>query len=168
MAYVLQQESPTARIVDFEPYGYDERQFCSPGIDLPVGRLTRSSNGTYPEYHTSADDLSLVSVEQIADSLRVLARIVSVIDRNRRLLNLSPKGEPRLGKRGLFRDVGGIAPGAFEHALLWILNQADGSQDLVDIANRSGQEFDLLDKAATALEEAGLVRIAAEGERIAR
>ena len=147
-----------SKIVDFEPYGYDERQFCSPGFDLPVGRLTRSPNGDYPEYHSSADDLSLIRIDKLADSLQCLARMVSTIDANRRVLNLSPKGEPRLGKRGLYGTVGGTAPGDFEHALLWVLSLADGGPDLVAMAQRSGMSFELLDRAAAALEQAGLVR----------
>jgi len=155
---VLRRGFPEARIVDFEPYGYDERQFCSPGFDLPVGRLTRSPNGQYPEYHTSADDLELIKPECLAESIRALASLIAVLDANRTLLNLSPKGEPRLGKRGLYGSVGGTAPGAFEHALLWVLSFSDGEHDLIAIAERSGLEFDLIDKAASALEEAGLAR----------
>jgi aminopeptidase-like protein len=147
-----------SRLGDFEPYGYDERQFCSPGFDLPIGRLTRSPNGGFPEYHSSADDLSLVHVDKLAGSLSALARMVSMIDANRTVLNLSPKGEPRLGKRGLYGAVGGAGPGEFEHALLWVLSLADGRCDLAAMAQRSGIGFDLLERAATALEQAGLAR----------
>lgn len=155
--HVLATQGEAARVIDFEPYGYDERQFCSPGIDLPVGRLTRSPNGTYAEYHTSADNLALIGRDAMAASLRMLARTIGVLDANRRLRNLSPKGEPRLGKRGLYRTVGGTAPAAFESALLWVLSLSDGAHDLVGIAQRSGIPFDVLDAAATALAGAGLV-----------
>lgn len=161
-AYVLGTQADPARLVDFEPYGYDERQFCSPGIDLPLGRLTRSPNGSYPEYHTSADDLSLISEAQLGGAIRTLARMVTVIDGNRRLLNLNPRGEPRLGKRGLYRGMGGTSLGQFERAMLWILNQSDGSNDLVAIAQRSSVPFEDLLSAASALEEADLVRTLAE------
>ncbi len=147
-----------ARIADFEPYGYDERQFCSPGFDLPVGRLTRSANGRYDEYHTSADDLSFVRPDCLADSLQTLAELIAVIDQNRKLLNLSPKGEPRLGKRGLYGSVGGSAPGELEHALLWILSLSDRRHDLLSIAQRSRIEWPVLVEAAERLEAAGLVR----------
>jgi aminopeptidase-like protein len=157
-AHVLPRVAPAARLVDFEPYGYDERQFCSPGFDLPVGRLTRSPNGQYPEYHTSADDLDLLSPECLAESIRALAGVIAVLDANRALRNLSPKGEPRLGKRGLYGSLGGTAPGEFEHALLWVLSYSDGTHDLLAIAERSGLEFALLARAAQALEEAGLAR----------
>ena len=156
--YVLPRISSAARLVDFEPYGYDERQFCSPGFDLPVGRLSRSTNAGYPEYHSSADDLSLLRTEALAESMHALAEMIAVLDGNRRLLNLSPKGEPRLGKRGLYGSVGGAAPAQLEHALLWILSFSDGSHDLLAIAARSGLDFDLLAHAAAALEQAGLVR----------
>lgn len=147
-----------ARLLEFEPYGYDERQFCSPGFDLPMGRLTRSPNSTYAEYHTSADDLSLICPAQLAKALQTLARLASVLDANRTPLNLSPKGEPRLGKRGLYGSVGGGAPGAFEHALLWVLNQADGTRDLLAIAERARLPFEQVEQAAAALEHAGLLR----------
>jgi len=158
MDHVLRVSCARFEQVDFDPYGYDERQFCSPGFDLPVGRLTRSPNGRYPEYHTSADDLSIVSVERLAESIRVLARSIEVIDANRRLINLSPMGEPRLGKRGLYGDLGGAAPAQFEHALLWVLNLSDGNYDLLQIAERSGLDFDLIVRAGEALEAAQLVR----------
>ena len=156
--YVLESAGCPSRVVDFEPYGYDERQFCSPGFDLPVGRLTRSPNGAYPEYHTSDDNLALIQPEQLAESLRILARIVSVLDANRTPINLGGKGEPQLGKRGLYGDLGGMAPGEFQRALLWVLSFADGAHDLVAIARRSGLAPGILDRATTELERAGLVR----------
>ena len=141
----------------FEPYGYDERQFCSPGFNLPFGRLTRSPNGSYAQYHTSADDLQLVSVEALAGALQQLACMVHAVDANRRFINLSPKGEPRLGKRGLYGNVGGSGPGVYEQGLLWLLNQSDGEHDLVHIAQRSGLPFAVLAQGAQALQAAGLL-----------
>lgn len=156
--FILPGLNSSARIMDYEPYGYDERQFCSPGFDLPVGRLTRSPNGQYPEYHTSADNLDLLQPACLAESIRALAGMIAVLDENRCLRNLSPKGEPRLGKRGLYGSIGGAAPGEFEHALLWVLSYSDGEHDLLAIAERSGLDFRLLARAATALESAGLAR----------
>jgi aminopeptidase-like protein len=160
--YVLRSIAPSSQIINFEPYGYDERQFCSPGFDLPVGRLTRSPNGHYPEYHTSADNLEFLKPACLAESIRALAGIIAVLDENRSLKNLSPKGEPRLGKRGLYGAVGGTAPGAFEHALLWVLSYSDGVHDLLSIAQLSGLDFDLVARAAVALEEAKLLRAVEE------
>jgi len=159
IAELMLESAPAAsRLVDFEPYGYDERQFCSPGFDLAVGRLTRSPNGAYPEYHTSADNLDFIKPERLAESLQTAARMLALMDANRSLQNLSPKGEPRLGKRGLYNLVGGTSPGQFEHALLWVLSLADGKHDLVAMAQRSRMSADLLDRAAVALEGAGLVK----------
>lgn len=156
-AYVLANESPPGVLIDFEPYGYDERQFCSPGFDLPVGRITRSSNANYPEYHTSADDLSLIQRESLAGSIRAVASVMSIIDANRCVVNLRPKGEPQLGKRGLYGNVGGAGPSELEHALLWVLSLADGRHDLLAMAQRSKLPFDLIGRAARMLEEAALL-----------
>ena len=147
-----------ARVLDFEPYGYDERQFCSPGFNLPIGRLTRSPNASYPEYHSSADDLSLVSEGQLAGAFRALARIVGRMDSNRVPINLKPFGEPQLGRRGLYGMTGGQSPGAFQHALLWVLNLADGKHDLAAMASRSGLPFETIEAAAAALEATDLMR----------
>jgi aminopeptidase-like protein len=155
---VLEREAPGARLLDFEPYGYDERQFCSPGFDLAVGRLTRSPNGAYPQYHTSDDSLALLQQDALAQSLRILAQALRVIDRNRAPVNLYPKGEPRLGKRGLYGAMGGTSPSEFEHALLWVLSLGDGAHDLLAMARRSGLTFELLDRAAQALEDAGVAK----------
>lgn len=157
--FVLRSLPAPNRLIDFEPYGYDERQFCSPGFDLPVGRLTRATQGEYPEYHTSADDLSLVTLDSVAGSISALATFIGIVDGNRRLMNLSPKGEPQLGRRGLYGSLGGSrAISETENALLWILNLSDGVHDLLAIAERSRLDFALVEEAAAALERAGLAR----------
>jgi len=153
--YVL---SGQGAAIPFSPYGYDERQLCSPGFDLPVGRLTRSVNGGYAQYHTSADDLTLIRPDCLAQSLEVCQHVVEVIEGNRRYLNLKPKGEPRLGARGLYGPLGGQGPAEREHALLWILNQSDGAHSLLDIARKSGLAFSVIREAASALETVGLLR----------
>lgn len=157
-AYVMQSFGANARVVPFSPYGYDERQLCSPGFNLPVGRLTRTPNNEFPEYHTSADDFTLIDRAALAESLFACASIIRVADRNMRYLNLNPKCEPRLGKRGLFRPTGGGHPGEFEHALLWVLNQSDGSSSLLDIAEKSHLPFMVLAAAADALTGVQLLR----------
>jgi len=146
-----------ARLVDFSPDGDDERQLCSPGVNLPVGRLTRTPNNEYAEYHSSADDFSLVDRTSLAQSLAACAAVLRMADRNCAYVNLNPKCEPRLGKYGLFRSVGGRHPGEFEHALLWVLNQSDGERDLLAIAERSQLPFATLASAADALLEARLL-----------
>jgi len=156
--HVLEALGTAHRVEPFSPYGYDERQFCSPGFDLPVGRLTRSPNDGYAQYHTSADDLSLVRAEYLAESIQAVARILSALDADTRFVNLSPKCEPRLGKRNLYRSVGGVAPGEREHAMLWVLNQSNGNRSLLAIAERSGIPFHTIRAAADDLERAGLLR----------
>jgi aminopeptidase-like protein len=155
--HVVKQVGNGARVTEWEPYGYDERQFCSPGFDLPVGRLTRSANGAYPEYHTSADNPGLVKVESLAESAFAALSIFDVLDANRVCQNLAPKGEPRLGKRGLYGSLGGPPPGEFENAVRWVLNQSDGSHDLLAIADRAALPFETIDTAARALEQVQLL-----------
>ena len=158
VSYALRVTGVVHEVVDFTPYGYDERQFCSPGINLPVGRLTRTPNGAYPEYHSSADNLDLVHPSSLQESLTLCATIVDLIEKNRTYVNTNPKCEPQLGKRGLYRQVGGIKdPGQREYALLWLLNQSDGTHSLFDIAERSGIEFMSLVAAAADLEACGLL-----------
>jgi len=133
----LNNEMPDATLIDFSPWGYDERQFGSPGFNLPVGRLTRSAEEGYPEYHTSADDLSLIDRSAIAESFVACTRIVEMLDTNTCYLNLAPKGEPQLGRRGIYRKTGGSASPQLQQALLWVLNMADGETDLVEIYRKS-------------------------------
>jgi aminopeptidase-like protein len=158
--YVLRGSNPPGGTIAFEPYGYDERQLCSPGFNLPVGRLTRSVNGGYPQYHSSADDLDLITPHQMHGSLEVCKRIIEVLEGNRRYINLSPKGEPRLGKRGLYGAVGGRSPADRERAMLWVLNQSDGAASMLDIAERSGMSYADITLAADDLQAAGLLRTA--------
>jgi aminopeptidase-like protein len=152
-SYVLGQ----GQVVDFIPWGWDERQFNSPGFDLPVGSLSRSREGDYEEYHSSADDLELVRPEALEDALDAVLEILDVVDTDRRYLNLAPKGEPQLGKRGLYPKVGGPAAEQDQLAMLWVLNQSDGQHSLLDIADRSGIPFASLRRSALKLLEAGLV-----------
>jgi aminopeptidase-like protein len=167
-AFALREIAPGARLVNFSPYGYDERQLCSPGFNLPVGRLTRTSNNEYPEYHSSADDFSIIDRSSLAQSLLACASIMRVADRNERYMNLNPKCEPRLGKRGLYRATGGSHPGEFEHALLWVLNQSDGAASLLDIAERSGLSFGAVAAAADALQGASLLRLSSPAGKVGR
>jgi len=157
-SYVLPSLDAHSRILQFSPYGYDERQMCSPGFNLPIGRLTRSVNSGYSEYHTSADDLTLIRPENLQQSYEACQRIVTVLEGNGQYVNLSPKGEPLLSKRGLYGLLGGRSPADREHALLWVLNQSDGSHSLLDIARRSRIDFSVLREAAGALEAAGLLK----------
>jgi aminopeptidase-like protein len=155
--YTLARRPGGGRVVDFTPYGYDERQYGSPGYDLAVGSLTRTPYGAYREYHTSADDLDFVTPEALADSLALAWEIVILLERDRTYRNLSPRGEPQLGRRGLYPGTGGGSIPAEQHAMLWVLNQSDGEHSLLDVARRSGLDLDLLAGAAERLVAAGLL-----------
>ncbi|MCH9651624.1 MAG: DUF4910 domain-containing protein [Deltaproteobacteria bacterium] len=158
VSLVLRESGRDYGVEDFVPFGYDERQYCSPGFDLPVGSLTRTPYGRYAEYHTSRDDLSLVQPKFLAGSLRTYLEVMAVLEGNTRALNLNPKGEPQLGRRGLYRAVGGEGSRERELALLWVLNLSDGSHSLLDVAERSGIPFATVRASADALLAAGLLR----------
>ncbi len=171
-------------VEEFVPYGYDERQYCSPGFDLPVGSLTRTPYGRYPEYHTSADNPELVRPQALAGSLALYRSVVDLLEAeelpgagarpegptaespqdlpdgdHRRYLNLNPKCEPQLGKRGLYGSLGGGDAGRERQlALLWVLNLSDGAHSLSAIARRSGLDLETVREAARRLEEAALLR----------
>ena len=155
--YYLQTSDVDFDIEAFSPFGYDERQFASPGIDLPVGRLTRSPNGQYGEYHTSGDNLEFVHAQHLAQSLSAAAGIIEVFDNDRHFRNTAPFGEPQLGRRGLYRPTGGAPLPDEELAMLWVLNQSDGTHSLLDIAKRSGLSFSTLMTVSRRLEQAGLL-----------
>ncbi|MDQ7844468.1 MAG: DUF4910 domain-containing protein [Armatimonadota bacterium] len=159
MGHVLRTSGRPHRIVGFSPDGYDERQYNSPGFDLPVGALSRTPHGEFPEYHTSADNLTFVRPESLAESLQLVLDVLDVLEANRAYRNLNPKGEPRLGARGLYRSMGGrVERSAGELALLWVLNLSDGHHSLLDVAERSGLPFSVVKSAADALVGAGLLR----------
>jgi aminopeptidase-like protein len=156
-AYVLADDGKGGQVADFVPWGWDERQFNSPGFDLPVGCLSRSREGEFEEYHSSADNLELVRPESLADALQAVIEILEVLEDDRRYVNLIPKGEPQLGKRGLYPSVGGRAAEQEQLAVLWVLNQSDGKNSLLDIAKRSGLAFETISSAAVRLRDAGLL-----------
>jgi aminopeptidase-like protein len=158
VAHVLAHDKAPHRITRFVPYGYDERQYCSPGFDLPVGCLMRTPNGEYPEYHSSADNPSLLRPESLAHSLAMLQSIVAVIEGDAVYRNRNPKGEPQLGRRGLYATMGGQREADYDQmALLWVLNLADGHHSLLDIAERAGLPFARIRAAADALVGAELL-----------
>ncbi|MBE1589512.1 DUF4910 domain-containing protein [Nonomuraea angiospora] len=156
-AHVLKDRPHT--VLDFSPYGYDERQYCSPGFNLAVGSLTRTPYSGYPEYHTSADNPDFVLPEAMEDTLETLWTAVRVLEGNRRYQNLSPYGEPQLGARGLYGSLGGRSDTKqAQMAMLWVLSLSDGLNSLLDIAERSNLPFQAIADAAHALQNAGLVK----------
>jgi aminopeptidase-like protein len=156
-AHVLGHAGLPHQMIDFFPYGYDERQYGSPGFRLPVGSLMRGRHGQFPEYHTSADNLSFISPERLAESAQVLSQIVGVVEGDRRYRNLQPYGEPQLGKRGLYRAMGGTSIPDLQFAMLWVLNLSDGEHSLLDVAERSGLRFESIRAAADLLREHALL-----------
>ena len=156
-AIVLEHCGEPAELLDFSPYGYDERQYCSPGFNLPVGCLMRSVWGTFPEYHTSADNMDFIKPSSLAGSLRACMAIVDVLEENRTCINPLPWCEPQLGRRNLYRSKGGESISQEINARLWVLNFSDGAHSLLDIAERAGLPFSAIRDAADSLTEAGLL-----------
>jgi aminopeptidase-like protein len=155
---VLKTSGEQFDVRDFTPYGYDERQYCSAGFNLAVGSLTRTPHGEFPEYHTSADNLDFVRPQSLAGSLAIYVSVLRTLENNGRYINTSPKCEPQLGKRGLYRTLGGLPnAGQIEMALLWVLNFSDGDHTLLDIAERSKLPFDTIHHAAQLLIEKQLL-----------
>jgi aminopeptidase-like protein len=155
--HVLRHEDVQHEVLDFSPYGYDERQYCSPGFNLAVGCLMRSVWGQFPEYHTSADNLDLVTPSALAETLRTCTNIFDVLEHNLTYASTNPFCEPALGKRGLYRTTGGNVAND-NMARLWVLNLADGKHSLLDIAERSGLDFATVRAVALELAEHGLLR----------
>ncbi len=154
---VLRERGGMHEAIDFIPWGYDERQYNSPGLRLPVGALMRGRHNEFPEYHTSADNLDFVRPDSLAESLEVCDEILDVLQSNATYRSLCPDGEPQLGRRGLFRETGGSVIPGFELAMLWVLTLADGQTSLVDMARRSHCRFRLVREAADRLLAHGLL-----------
>lgn len=158
MTHVLRTSGTHPNILAFFPYGYDERQYCSPGFDLPVGLFQRSQFATFPQYHTSADNLDFIGAEHLAASFRWIVQALDTLERDRRMLNLHPKGEPQLGRRGLYGAIGGSSDAWTQNmAMLWVLNLSDGRHSLLDVAERANLSFDAIASAAVMLESHGLL-----------
>jgi aminopeptidase-like protein len=135
---VLKQSGKDFKLVDFSPRGSDERQYCSPGFDLPVGSLMRSMYGQYEAYHTSADNKDFISFAAMEESVFKYLEIIEVIEKNEKYINTMPYGEPQLGKRGLYPTLRKKKDSEeFLDAMMWILNLADGKHDLINISQRS-------------------------------
>ncbi len=151
--HVLKHFGQDHQILEFSPYGYDERQYCSPGFNLPLGCLSRTPFGRFPEYHTSADNLDFVQPAALGDSFAKCVAVFELLEHNKIYLNQNPKCEPQLGRRGLYGLLGGAGGMDSEMALLWVLNLSDGNHSLLDIAERSGLGFTGIKKAADNLLE---------------
>jgi aminopeptidase-like protein len=166
MIHSLQHSGLTPTVLDFVPYGYDERQYCSPGFNLPVGLFQRGRSGKIPEYHTSSDNLEFIRSNHLARSFGLIAETINVIENDTIYYNTIQKCEPQLGKRGLYNAAGGGKDvAAIEMAMLWILNLSDGAHSLLDIAERADLPFAVVDNTAQLLREHGLLSTAPVSNR---
>ena len=165
---VLKETEKNFNIEDFFPTGSDERQYCSPGFNLPVGSLMRTRYGKYKEYHTSADNKEFISFSALENTVYKYLKILNVIEKNFTFINKLPYCEPQLGKRGLYPTLGSQKDTAeFVNAVMWILNLSDGTNDIIDISNRSGMSFKTIFKAAEELLNKGLIEINSEAMKLA-
>lgn len=155
---VLKDSDSKYKILDFFPAGSDERQFCSPGFNLPVGSLMRTVYG-FDEYHTSADNLDFVNPESLQDTLNKYMDIIYIIENNETYINQNPKCEPQLGKRGLYRKLVTKNVSNIQKAIMWVLNFSDGENSLLDIAIKSNFKFKEIEHAAGLLIEVDLLKI---------
>lgn len=148
------------RVRAFSPDGYDERQYGSPGINLNVGRISRSEHSQFPQYHTSDDNLQFISPESLAQSLQVMLAIVAGLENNRYPINRFPFGEPQLGRHGIYRSFGTHDDrGRLQEAMLWVLNLGDGRNDLLAIAQRSRLPWSDLCRAVDLLGQHELIEL---------
>ena len=177
---VLKESGKPYKIMDFWPSGSDERQYCSPAFNLPVGSLMRTPYDMFEEYHTSEDNLSFMNKECLADSFFKYLSVIQKLEENfshvkpERItlenkksvknnpvfLNLFPKCEPRLGKRKIYEEIGGVKNQDSlkqKKAIQWILNLSDGKHSLRDIQERSDLEFDTLFDMANLLKNKKLL-----------
>jgi aminopeptidase-like protein len=158
MIHALNHSGLSPTILEFSPYGYDERQYCSPGFDLPVGLFQRSKFGSIPEYHTSGDNLEFIRPDHLGSSYRLIADTINVIENDAVYRNILPKCEPQLGRRGLYGAIGGDkALASANMAMLWILNFSDGTYSLLDIAERADMPFEVVQRMAQLLNKHGLL-----------
>lgn len=146
-------------IIDFFPSGSDERQYCSPAFNLSVGSLMKTPYGRFPEYHTSADNLDFVQPEYLQDTFNAYLQTLFILENSTRYVNLNPKCEPQLGKRGLYRMISAQKEGALDElALFWVLNLSNDNHSLLDISIRARMKFSQIKNAADVLVSAKLLR----------
>jgi aminopeptidase-like protein len=157
--FILKNSHKDYEVIDFFPYGYDERQYCSPAFNLPIGCLSRSTHNQYPEYHTSADNFDIIGANYLAESFEIYLSVINLLEKNKKCINKHPHCEPQLGKRGLYDKIGaGNNNKERQLAMLWILNYSDGNNSLLDISEKSGLDFGLIQNMAELLLLHGLIK----------
>jgi aminopeptidase-like protein len=156
---ILKQTEKEFSILNYSPIGSEERQYCSPGFNLPVGSLMRTMYGVYPEYHTSADNKCFISFDAMENSVKKYIEVVDLIEHNKIYINQFPNCEPQLGKRGLYPALGSQKEKAIElEAMMWILNLADGEHDLIDIIELSNINYKIIMDTAIKLKKEGILK----------
>ena len=155
---VLRRHAPDLVEYSYLDRGSDERQYCSPGVDLPVASIMRTRYNSYPEYHTSLDDLTLVTPSGLEGGFDALRRTIELIERNH-VYQVTTPCEPQLGKRGLYPTLSTRGAGFLVRSMTNMLAYADGTRDLVDLAGHIGVSADEAVETAQKLAAAGLLRI---------
>lgn len=153
---ILKDIDPLFKHYSFLDRGSDERQFCSPGVNLPVVSIMRSKYGTYPEYHTSLDDLNFISTKGLRDSLSAMQKIVMALESNR-YPKITVFCEPQLGKRGLYPTLSTRESALTVRTMMNLLAYADGNNSLLDLSEILNVSFFELDMICKKLEENGLI-----------
>jgi aminopeptidase-like protein len=154
----------------FDPRGgSDERQYCSPGFNLPVGQIARTAYGSYYEYHNSLDNKEFMTIDSLVSSIDHLENFLGELDNSGYFINLFPYGEPQLGKRNIYPNVNSASTRGhsgdeifdartFLNNTLMILNYSDGQNDMLDIARKCSCSVSHLKHVADALEDKGLIK----------
>ena len=157
---VLKHHSPDYKKYTFLNRGSDERQYCAPGVDLPVCSVTRTRYGDYPEYHTSADNMDFISQEGLDGSLNVYKKIINLLENNRHY-KVNVLCEPQMGRRNLYptlstKHSGG---GAAVRLMMNIIAYCDGKNDVIDICNIVDCSPDDCIEVIKSLKAAGLIEV---------
>jgi len=138
--------------------GSDERQYCSPGVDLPIATICRTKYGAYPEYHTSLDDLTVISPNGLYGGYDKLKKAIELLENNN-YYKVNVLCEPQLGKRGLYPTISTKTSGAIVKNMMNFIAYADGNNDLIDIANIIGVQAEELFEIVEKMKKAELIEI---------
>ncbi|MFM9006422.1 MAG: DUF4910 domain-containing protein, partial [Flavobacteriales bacterium] len=156
--HVLHHFAPDGVIQNFAPDGSDERQYCSPGFNLPVGSLMRTPYYQYPYYHTSFDNTAFIRFSAMEGTVRMYQKIVEAIELDGFYVNTQPYGEPQLGKRNLYPDtISAEYKRDYLDTLLYLLNFSDGEHSLLDIAIKRGKPISDFAEPLRKCMECGLI-----------
>ncbi len=158
---ILKDSGKQYKIVDFYPFGYDERQYSAVGFNIPTGLLMRSMHGAYPQYHTSADNLDFVSAKRLGEALKVCRDLINSWEKEKFYSNNFPYGEPQLGKRGIYQAMNDVSVKSknLQMAILWVLSLSDGKTSLTSIAKRAGNDYKLVSLAAEILQSKKIISL---------